>query len=195
MKVALKEWAVVVEAVTTGRQILLLRKGGIAEGKRGFEIQHERFLFFPTWEHQHAEAIRPEFRELWDRVRPADPDQVQFRCLGKVRDVVHAPASREEFRALEARHIWGERSIRMRYEYRPDLPLFVVIVQAYVLTRPVVLPNDRRYRGCRSWVELDEDVAVDDATPVLGAEEFAESRRALLQELAGGSQNRAETVL
>ena len=39
MKTALKEWAVLVEALAEGGQTFLLRKGGIAEGKRGFEPQ------------------------------------------------------------------------------------------------------------------------------------------------------------
>jgi hypothetical protein len=33
---ALKEWAVVCKALEEGRQILLLRKGGIMEYKQGF---------------------------------------------------------------------------------------------------------------------------------------------------------------
>ena len=65
MKAALKEWAVVVEALAQGEQNFLLRKGGIAEGKHGFELKHRRFLFFPTWEHPQQ-----------DWIRPADPDLV-----------------------------------------------------------------------------------------------------------------------
>ena len=34
---AFKEWHVVVEALAAGEQILLLRKGGIAEGRGGFD--------------------------------------------------------------------------------------------------------------------------------------------------------------
>ena len=34
MKIALKEWAVVIEAMAAGHQIFLLRKGGIASRSR-----------------------------------------------------------------------------------------------------------------------------------------------------------------
>ncbi|MGH9628683.1 MAG: DUF1802 family protein, partial [Bryobacteraceae bacterium] len=65
MNIALKEWASVVSALGTGRQILLLRKGGIVEARRGgFELRHHEFLFFPTYEHQHADSLKPELSAL-----------------------------------------------------------------------------------------------------------------------------------
>jgi hypothetical protein len=41
---ALKEWAVVCRALEEGRQVMLLRKGGILEYRQGFEVRHEKFL-------------------------------------------------------------------------------------------------------------------------------------------------------
>src|SRR3954447_14252178 len=52
---ALKEWASVISVLSTGQQVVLLRKGGIVEAKRGFELLHPEFLLFPAFEHQHAE--------------------------------------------------------------------------------------------------------------------------------------------
>ena len=49
---ALKEWAVVCRALEEGRQTVLLRKGGILEFREGFEVKHDRFMLFPTYEHQ-----------------------------------------------------------------------------------------------------------------------------------------------
>ena len=57
-------------------------------------------------------------------------------------------------------HIWAEPYLRMRYEYRPDLPLYVVQVNVFTLPKPVSIPHDRRYKGCRSWVDLYQDVPV-----------------------------------
>jgi hypothetical protein len=36
---ALKEWAITVRFLGTGRQILLLRKGGVLEQQDGFEVK------------------------------------------------------------------------------------------------------------------------------------------------------------
>ena len=41
MQVALKERAAVSEALAEGRQNILLRKSGIAEGKRSLELEHD----------------------------------------------------------------------------------------------------------------------------------------------------------
>ncbi len=47
MNVAFKEWAVVCDAILAGRQSVLIRKGGIAEGRAGFEFRHTEFELFP----------------------------------------------------------------------------------------------------------------------------------------------------
>ena len=159
MNVALKEWAVVIEALAQGKQNFLLRKGGIAEGKRGFELKHRRFLFFPTWEHQQQDWIRSEYRDLFLSLKPADPDVLSIHCGAQVDDIRPAPADIAEL--LESKeHIWAEPYLRMRYEYRPDLPLYLVQVRLFTLPEPVAIPNDRRYKGCRSWVDLHAEIDV-----------------------------------
>ncbi|SVB17570.1 uncharacterized protein METZ01_LOCUS170424, partial [marine metagenome] len=41
VQTAFKEWGVVVEALGRGEQIVILRKGGIAEGDSGFRAEHD----------------------------------------------------------------------------------------------------------------------------------------------------------
>ena len=183
MKTAFKEWAVVVEALAEGRQTFLLRKGGIAEGKRGFELKHDEFVFFPTWEHQHAASIRPEFHELFEKVKPPDPNVLEIRYVAKVTDVLRAPVEMEAIERLAPHHSWTEPFVRMRYEYRPDLPLLIVLPQIFRLPQPVHIPHDRRYAGCRSWVTLNQDVDVEGARSVLPEKEFQSARKDLLASL------------
>ncbi len=57
---ALKEWAITVEALSNGDQILLLRKGGIHEDGKDFRVIHREFVLYPTYEHQKAELLQPE---------------------------------------------------------------------------------------------------------------------------------------
>ena len=59
--IALKEWAVVCKALEMGKQILLLRKGGILEYRNGFEIKHNKFFIYATYEHQSKDSIKNEF--------------------------------------------------------------------------------------------------------------------------------------
>src|SRR5262245_33124188 len=58
MPVALKEWAVTVRAPAEGEQLVTLRKGGIREENKHFEIEHDRFFLYPTFDHQRNDLIR-----------------------------------------------------------------------------------------------------------------------------------------
>ncbi len=180
MRVALKEWAVVCEALAAGRQIFLLRKGGIAEGKRGFELLHDRFVFFPTWEHQQRDWVRAENRTLFDALEPSDPDRIEVRHGAQVDEVLPAPADIGRLVDAGALHIWEEPYLRMRYNYRPDLPLYLVLVRAFTLAAPQTIANDRRYKGCRSWVDLYEDVDAEGAANAVSDARFEAEKRRLL---------------
>ena len=72
---ALKEWAIVCKALEEGKQILLLRKGGIMEYKQGFEVRHEKFLLYPTYEHQSKHLIRQEYVENFETVLQNAPEK------------------------------------------------------------------------------------------------------------------------
>ena len=48
MAIAFKEWALVCEALGSGEQSVILRKGGIAEGKSGFGFDYNEFYLFPV---------------------------------------------------------------------------------------------------------------------------------------------------
>ena len=64
---ALKEWAVVVRALATGRQVILLRKGGIEEEPGEFRVEHAEFFLYPTFEHQHRKYVLSEFLRVFDQ--------------------------------------------------------------------------------------------------------------------------------
>ena len=51
MPTALKEWAVTVRALAEGEQLITLRKGGLREDNKHFEIEHDRFFLYPTFDH------------------------------------------------------------------------------------------------------------------------------------------------
>ena len=57
---ALKEWAVAVNALSLGSQIMVLRKGGIHRDDKEFRIVHPEFLLFPTYTHQLPELLKEE---------------------------------------------------------------------------------------------------------------------------------------
>lgn len=195
MNTALKEWAVVTEALACGHQLFLLRKGGIAEGKRGFKVQHREFLLYPTWEHQQIQSIRPEFHDLFERTRPRRTGVVRFRYLAKVTDVLRAPARVEDMGSLDTDHIWARSYLDKRYGYRPDLPLLVVILRLHRLAAEREIPEIGRYAGCRSWVSLEPDIPTEGAQPQQADAGFESARKSLLEKLLRcGAQQRADVV-
>ena len=73
MRTAFKEWAIVVDALGRGEQILILRKGGISEGRDGFRLEHSQFLLFPTLFHQQRESVIAAAQERYDQIAPRLP--------------------------------------------------------------------------------------------------------------------------
>lgn len=179
MKIALKEWAAVIGALESGRQIFLLRKGGLAETSLGFELAHPEFVFYPTWEHQQREQLQPEFQSWFDELQPGNPNRLSITAAAEAVDVIEAPADRTCWRNARELHVWSDSYIDMRYDYRPDLPLRIVLLRARKLPQAAEIVADKRYRGCRSWVELNEEIAVEGGQKALSDEQFAQARKRL----------------
>ena len=175
LDVALKEWAVVCELLLEGELTVLLRKGGIHErgGAGVFELEHPRFVLFPAWLHQVPNRMKPRHRQRVERFRQ-EPAQVTLRGVGEVDNIWPVP-SREAFDELDDLHCWSRPQIDMRFRYKPDRPLYLMAVRMHRLKEPKTVVNREAYAGCRSWVPLAAEDAVDerDMEPVLAAEVFA----------------------
>ena len=74
--------------------------------------------------------------------------------------------------ALKEWAVWTESYIRLRHWYRPDLPLGVLFLEPFAQAAPATLPNDRRYRGCRWWVELNAEVELQPRRNILSPGEL-----------------------
>ena len=95
MRAAFKEWAAVCRALASGRQDVILRKGGIVEPGGEFRLESREFLLLPTFLHQSAEQLIPEARDLLvgiDADRPP-PGRIVLTHLARVRDAVRIAAA------------------------------------------------------------------------------------------------------
>ena len=181
LRVALKEWASVCRALETGRQVLLLRKGGIYESAGEFELEHRQFVLFPTYLHQNAKMLKPDAREGLEP-RDAEPSQVRLSAAGVVTDIVRL-TSRAQVDALDDEHVWLPPLIDMRFNYRPDNPLYLLLVRAYRLPGPTSVENTPAYAGCKSWVPLDQPVNVAGAQPAVADAAYGHRRQRILETL------------
>jgi hypothetical protein len=182
LKVALKEWASVCKALANGRQIILLRKGGIYESAGEFEIEHRQFLLFPTYLHQNAAMLQPAERAGLVKLA-AEPAKIEISLTATITDIVPM-TSRAAMDALDDQHIWTAGLIDMRFNYRPENPLYLLLVRACRLGRTVTIDNTPAYAGCKSWVPLDRPVETADAAAVLDDAGYARRREGILRRIA-----------
>ena len=156
--VALKEWQVVCDALASGEQSILLRKGGIQEGPGGFSIEHRRFALLPTRLHQKTEMLKPAFQS---RIDGGDVEPPTFRLThaAEISDIFTVP-SRRSLDALNDLHVWDEPYLEMRWNYRPERPLYLMVVRAFALMEPFELTNNYEVAGCRSWVPLKSPLSL-----------------------------------
>jgi len=147
-RVGFKEWALVCEALGTGRQSVLLRKGGIAEGRAGFGFRHSEFFLFPTFFHEQVVKVREP-----DAAIPAEREgEIEVRYFAKVA-ALKKVTSWPEAATLAPFHILEESVVRERFEYK-GAGLHVALVRVYRLKPVWLFPDKPAYGGCRSWVNL-----------------------------------------
>jgi hypothetical protein len=175
---ALKEWAVVCRALETGRQMILLRKGGIYESAGEFELEHREFLLFPSYLHQNEAMLKSEVHDqLANSGR--EPSELTLSAAGVVTDILQLK-SRQQMDALEDEHIWRGALIDMRFNYRPENPLYLLLVRTHRLAQPVTIQNTPAYAGCKSWVPLEKAIDTRGARPVLDEKDYGERRDRIL---------------
>jgi hypothetical protein len=176
---AFKEWAVICSALAQGKQALILRKGGIAESGGRFEPEHRQFWLYPTWLHQNADALVPDSRPLLEEVEKQRPPEgilhlshfAQVEGIYQLHDVIGTMK-------LAGLHLWSEETVRQRFFYRRP-GLYVLAVRVFEVTPAHELTETPEYAGCRSWVELEQELPTEPARPVLAGEEFRKVLHAL----------------
>jgi hypothetical protein len=174
VRAAFKEWAIVVDALGRGEQIVILRKGGISEGRGGFQVDHPEFLLFPTLFHQQRESVLPDAQQRYDTIAPQlpTPEKVRIEFFAKVADRRRVDALADAER-LRGQHIWRDEVIADRFEWGRAKNIFAIAVRVFRLPRAIDLPLAASYGGCKSWIELERDADVREATPVLDDKAFA----------------------
>ena len=145
---SLKEWSSVIDALGRGDQVVLIRKGGIADPK--FGVEAERFYLYPTFFHQ----------------QQSEPDEVTIThwCevvrSWRVNDL-------ETLYRLESLVVMSRETLETRYRFRPDQALHVIGVRTFALACPQTIAIKPEYLGCRSWVSVDDEIDLDGSVMVL----------------------------
>ncbi|MEJ7892242.1 MAG: DUF1802 family protein [Solirubrobacteraceae bacterium] len=190
MPIAFKEWAVTVRALAEGEQLVTLRKGGVHEPGKRFELEHPRFFLYPTFDHQRNDLVReshhPELGRaleegVWaDGEPPAwaltadggipQPERVRIRAWAEVAGA-WTVTDRRAIEALSPYYVWTTDYAEKRLSWKSRHPLHVVLLRTYRIPRPVTVKVRDDFGGCRSFLEITRDLPFE-GTPVLSDEEF-----------------------
>lgn len=165
----LKEWAIVCEAMGRGEQSVILRKGGLAEGRVGFAFRHSEFFLFPTYFHEQIDKARISGAEI----PKAREGEIEIGFFAKLIAATRI-ASWKTAAALEPLHILQQSVVRERFDYDKAPGLHVALVRVFRLAPSWILPDAPRYGGCRSWVTLPERSPETRFEPVLTDKEHEE---------------------
>ena len=160
-----KEWKVVCDAIGSGRQDIIFRKGGIHEGREGFSFKHEAFYLFPTLFHAQEDFVTEgtvegnggsegdtQRKTEW---QVGDELEIEYFCTAK------SAITLEDWDAVcaySSRHIWTESTIRERFDWEgkgmASGSIHVVELNVEKLATPWKLTYEKKYGGCRSWIDL-----------------------------------------
>jgi hypothetical protein len=176
---ALKEWAIVCKAIEEAKQVLLFRKGGIMEYRNGFELKHKVFFLFPTFEHQSIDSIQNGYKEELEILKKQQQQQQNNTATlnqnnkfydennsNAIQDTITISSFVEityfieindisKLEKLEKYHIWNLDYVKMRFNYNPKKPLYLLVLRAYKLNNPIEIQNRREWSGCKSWIEFN----------------------------------------
>ncbi|ADV61423.1 protein of unknown function DUF1802 [Isosphaera pallida ATCC 43644] len=154
---ALKEWSGVVEALGSGRQIILIRAGGLHErrGPGRFQVEQPAFWLWPTRLHQDQQGLKPE---AIPPIRPETtintPPRLEIVAVVAWETRVE---SLELLERLDPLHVWTPETIRLRFtQRRPGVHLLALRVWR---CEPVDPPPGTDASGCSSWVEWPDPLA------------------------------------
>lgn len=182
---ALKEWAVAIEALGQGRQALIIRKGGIREEHNRFEVRFPEFLFFPSFEHQQSDLLRPEHAAALSDALAATPDDdsLTFTHFARVHSAF-AVSELAELESLAPHHIWTQQYAEKRLRWKPRVALTAMVLRVYRLPEPKQVPVRPEYAGCKSWLPLLDTVTVDALEPAMSDAAFEAEAAAIDEAMA-----------
>ena len=163
---ALKEWAIAVSALQQGQTIMLLRKGGIREGKQ-FQIKHHKVWLYPTYEHQKPQLLKPKYSGLVTEVTSGwHPVTVNIQSYGEITHTFTVN-NLETLEQLEPYHVWNRQMVSDRFNWKPQKPIQILLIRVFNLPQPVPIPYHQSYGGCKSWIDLQKAISIQNSQPAL----------------------------
>jgi hypothetical protein len=186
---ALKEWAIILKALSEGRQILLLRKGGLLEKNARFKVEHTEFFIYPTYLHQQRRGIVSAWKAKLEHLMAVSPPEgevilshyIVVQKMFKITDP-------DRVHTLSDFHVLTNEEIQKRFFYGRAPGLHLILARVYQLPKPFRIPTRPSYAGCRSWVDLGQEIPTSGCRPVLDDDAFEREVRCITERIGPSVQ-------
>jgi len=172
--IALKEWAVSVKALAEGQQIIVMRKGGIIEETRDFQLISPNFYLMPAYEHQKKHLLKEQFIDGLDETLAdwsLNMETIKLEAYAEVVEDIEI-TDQETLDRLRDLHIWTDTFAEERLRWKKTKPLHVLVLRVYRLETPLEISMRPAYNGCKSWVRMEDEIPMLKLIPVLDEDEF-----------------------
>lgn len=179
-----KEWEGVCAALGSGRQVLIFRKGGVAEDRGAFVPDRDRFWLYPTRVHEAEQGLREGFG---GSLASENRNEITIDLFARVERIKRI-SDWKVLVNLYSEHIWTEETIRKRFDYR-EPGLWCMIVRIYRSDPAWSIAVDAAAAGCKTWVEIPPPTDCVRLNPVIGDAEFS-ARVERIERVWNGGSNR-----
>lgn len=165
-RIAVRDWSPVVDAISQGKQVILLRRSKPA---------HDCFVLLPTYTFANekdyvSRHFRKEFHSFVEKnVADKETRSELADCFCRVQKCIEIGTDEiDKLRRIEEYYIWTADHV---LKYFQGQPAFVWLLRAYKLARPqrISVP-----RGPVVYVHLDQPLHLTEETPILSDSVFAE---------------------
>src|SRR5687767_9868798 len=138
-----KEWSMVCEALGAGAQSIILRKGGIHEGRGGFFWKHNGFFLFPT--RFHEQGVQFPWPGASPQAAEEGDDAPHTLTLFATVEFKHQLTAWDDVERLRPFHYWTTETVRDRFDYTDSAGISLAFLRVWRVQPPWTFPDQPRY--------------------------------------------------
>ena len=179
---AVREWPPVMQALTEGQQVYLLRKGPLS--KTPFEeLQKNPVLVLPSSRKLSSECFSPPaITKYGEYMVPTETDTLTTSLALDLLDERVLTNSMHAFRLWDF-HLYRADYLSERIHTRPEVELRLYQVRAHTLETPIELPASVLGQTYTNLIELPEPIDFISAKEALSAPALKKQRRLVTEQL------------
>ncbi len=153
--IALKEWAIVCQALEEGKQTLLLRKDGVVEENGVFRCEHPEFFLYPTFDHGNPENIKPDWRPRLNKLEKEAKDvkHIHVRLYAMAESAAKI-TDWEVAKRFIPFTVMNDPAVEKLFHEGGWEGLYLIIVRVFSLAVPMDLSKKPAHDASKGWVPL-----------------------------------------